>query len=181
MFKKLFKTIEPEVLTENFFKAIDNDWMLITAGEAENFNTMTASWGTVGILWNKPVAICFIRPQRYTFEFVDTHDHFTLSFFDDQYKEVLNYCGTHSGKTVDKMAVTGLIPMDTPEGISFQQSRLIIECRKLYADVLKEEQFIKKSIAAQHYAKKDFHKFFIGEIVGCYVRSDVAQVPRIND
>jgi flavin reductase (DIM6/NTAB) family NADH-FMN oxidoreductase RutF len=170
MIKKIFKSVNPEVLNENFFK-LDNEWMLVTAGTPENFNTMTASWGTFGILWNKPVAICFVRPQRYTFGFAEKNEIFTLSFFEDQHKEVLNYCGTHSGKNVDKMAITGLKPLDTPEGgISFEQSRLIIECRKIYADFLKEDNFLRKSVIGQLYSRKDFHKFFIGEITGCFVK-----------
>jgi flavin reductase (DIM6/NTAB) family NADH-FMN oxidoreductase RutF len=171
MFKKIFNTIEPEALNENFFRLINKDWMLITAGETGNLNTMTASWGTTGILWSKPIAVCFIRPQRFTFGFVDQHENFTLSFFDPRYAEVLNYCGTHSGRTVDKISKTGLIPMATPGGsITFEQARLVLDCRKLYADFLKEDNFLVKNIIAKNYPTKDFHKFFIGEIMGSYVK-----------
>lgn len=169
MFSKLFKKTSPEALNENFFTLINNDWMLITAGEKEHFNTMTASWGTTGILWNKPIAVCFIRPHRYTFEFAERYDHYTLSFFNKNHKEILNYCGAHSGRTVDKTSKTGLKPVETPAGsISFEQSRLIIECKKIYADYIKEENFLTTTLISKHYPKKDFHRFYIGEIVGCY-------------
>jgi flavin reductase (DIM6/NTAB) family NADH-FMN oxidoreductase RutF len=164
-----FKQVNPEKLNENFFKLINKDWMLITAGKTENFNTMTASWGTTGILWNKAIAICFIRPHRYTLEFANRYDYFTLSFFGDQYREILNFCGTYSGRDTDKIKETGLVPIETTHGnITFKQAMLVFECRKLYADFLKEENFLVRSIIDKNYPKLDFHKFFIGEIVECY-------------
>jgi flavin reductase (DIM6/NTAB) family NADH-FMN oxidoreductase RutF len=164
-----FRLIKPEELNENFFKLIDNDWMLITAGKTGNFNTMTASWGTTGILWNKPIAICFIRPHRYTFKFADINNYFTLSFFGEQYREILNFCGSHSGRDTDKVKGTGLLPIETTHGnIAFKQANLILECKKLYSDFLKKENFIESSIIDINYPQSDFHKFFIGEIVKCY-------------
>jgi flavin reductase (DIM6/NTAB) family NADH-FMN oxidoreductase RutF len=171
MFNKLFRKTEPGILKENVFRLINKDWMLITAGNAEHFNTMTASWGTLGILWNKPIAICFIRPQRFTFEFTEKHPFFTLSFFDAQYKDILNYCGKYSGRNVDKITKTGLKPVLTPLGnITFEQCRLVLECEKLYSDYLKEDNFTIKTIISAHYPGKDFHKFYIGEISGCYMK-----------
>lgn len=165
----LFSTVHPEELNENFFKLINKDWMLVTAGNVRLFNTMTASWGTIGILWNKPIAICFIRPHRYTFGFTDQHDYYTLSFFDESYRNILNYCGSHSGRTVDKIAFTGLKPIVTSLGnITFEQARLVMECRKIYADYLKPDNIIDTDIDAKIYPSKDYHKFFIGEIVECY-------------
>lgn len=166
-----YKTIDPEELNENFFRLINRDWMLVTSGKSGNFNTMTASWGSTGILWNKPIAICFIRPHRYTFAFADQYDFFTLSFFENQYKDALNFCGTHSGRDTDKIQQTGLRPIETPNGsITFEQALLVLECKKLYADFLQEEHFLVKSLIDKNYPQKDFHKFFIGEIVGCYKR-----------
>ncbi len=165
----MFKIIDPEELNENFFRLINKDWMLVTAGKTGQFNTMTASWGSVGILWNKPIAICFIRPHRYTFGFADQHEFFTLSFFGSGHKEMLNFCGTHSGRDIDKINHTGLKPLETPDGnITFAQARLVLECRKLYTDFLKEDNFLIKNIIDNNYPRKDFHKFFIGEIVKCY-------------
>lgn len=167
----LFNTIAPGEITDNFFNLVKNDWMLVTAGTPGNFNTMTASWGTMGILWNKPIAICFIRPHRYTFEFTEKYDCFTLSFFDNQYREVLDFCGTHSGRDIDKIASTGLRPIETDLGnITFEQARLVLECRKIYADTLKPENFMLMEVATKNYPAHDFHKFYIGEIVGCHAR-----------
>jgi flavin reductase (DIM6/NTAB) family NADH-FMN oxidoreductase RutF len=169
----LFDSIQPGELHDNFFNLIKNDWMLVTAGVMGSFNTMTASWGTMGILWNKPIAICFIRPHRYTFEFTEKYECFTLSFFDYQFREVLDFCGTHSGRDIDKVGQTGLRPMETALGnIAFEQSRLILECRKIYADNLKPENFMLMEVAKKNYPAQDYHKFYIGEIIGCYVKRD---------
>jgi len=164
-----FNQVDPELLNENFFNLINKGWMLVTAGVTGNFNTMTASWGTTGILWNKPIAICFIRPHRYTFQFAEQNDFFTLSFFSDQYREILNFCGANSGRDTDKIANTGLIPVETKNGsITFEQASLVLECKKLYADFLRWDNFIATGIIEKNYPNRDFHRFFIGEIVGCY-------------
>lgn len=170
MIENLFKSVKTEELNDNFFRLINDDWMLITAGKAGSFNTMTASWGTTGILWNRPIAICFIRPHRYTFQFAEENECFTLSFFDFRYRKMLDFCGSHSGRDIDKIAQTGLRPVETSLGnITFEQARLVLECRKIYADFLKPENFILQQIALRNYPQKDFHRFYIGEIVGCYV------------
>lgn len=169
MSSELFTKVSHEALTDNFFKALQKDWMLVTSGKSGDFNTMTASWGTLGILWNRPIAICFVRPQRYTFEYIEKSDRYTLSFFDDTHKEILNYCGTNSGRTVDKISKTGLVPFETPSGsIGFEQSRLIIDCKKIYSDFIKPDHILIKKITDQNYPERDFHKFYIGEITGCY-------------
>jgi len=171
MFNKIFRPAKPDLLNDNFFKVIHKDWMLITAGTRDSFNTMTASWGTMGILWNKQIAVCFIRPTRHTFGFAEKNGYYTLSFFDDEYQDALNYCGTHSGKKVDKMAATGLKPLETPNGnITYEQSRLVFECRKVYSDSFREDNFIERNIIDINYPRKDFHKFYIGEILGCYLK-----------
>ena len=164
-----FKKVEVESLNENVFKIIGDDWMLITAGKSDNFNMMTASWGTMGILWHKPIAICFIRPQRYTYNFAEEYDYFTLSFFEEKYRNILQICGSRSGRNINKVEVTGLKPLETVLGnICYEQSRLFLECRKLYYNDLDPENFVIPEIAHQNYPTKDFHRFYIGEIVNCY-------------
>jgi flavin reductase (DIM6/NTAB) family NADH-FMN oxidoreductase RutF len=167
MEQKLTK-VNVKLLTDNLFRLLDNDWMLVTAGNNKSFNTMTASWGAFGILWNKPIAICFIRPQRYTMEFIHKNDSFTLSFFTEKYHEVLSYCGSHSGKDTDKIKHTGLTPMATEHGgVYFSEARLMLECKKLYADKFNPENFMVTNLVKDIYPKKDFHHFFIGEIITC--------------
>ncbi|MBN1599414.1 MAG: flavin reductase [Bacteroidales bacterium] len=166
-----FETINPAALTDNFIKAIGDGWMLITAGEPDNFNTMTASWGTIGVLWNMPVAICFIRPTRYTYNFAEQNDLFTLCFFESSDKKILQFCGSNSGRNVDKIKATGLIPVETNNGaIIYEQSRLAIECRKIYFDDIKPENFLMADIDKSIYPDKDYHRIYIGKIVGCYIK-----------
>ena len=167
---KIFAEIDPLNLKENAFGLIGEEWMLITAGAPDHFNTMTASWGTLGILWHLPVAICFIRPQRHTFKFAESSDHFTLCFLETGNREILQFCGTKSGRDRDKIKETGLHPLTTRNGnVYFEQSRLVIECKKLYADRIKEDSFIVQGLTGKNYPKKDFHKFYIGEIISCLV------------
>jgi flavin reductase (DIM6/NTAB) family NADH-FMN oxidoreductase RutF len=166
------KLADPNKIDESVFRLLDKDWMLITAGVAGKFNTMTASWGGFGILWNQPVAYIFVRPPRFTYRFLEENDRFTLSFFDERFRDALNYCGSHSGKDVDKMVETGLIPLITESGnIFFQGSRLVFECCKLYFHDLDPAKFLDKGIE-KNYPKKDYHRMYIGKIENCWITED---------
>ncbi len=165
----LFKKINLNSLNENYFNILNNDWGLLTAGKLESFNTMTISWGSFGIMWNKPVIFCFVRPQRYTYEFLNKNHYFTLTFFNPEFKKALDFCGNHSGKDIDKIKATDLTPYPTDLGnVIFEQTRLAFECKKLYAENLKPEAFIDQSILKSTYQNNDYHRMFIGEIVNCF-------------
>lgn len=167
----IFQRISPEIIHDNMIDLINNKWMLITAGEIKKFNTMTASWGSIGVLWNKPIAICFIRPTRYTYEFANRSNIFTLSFFPEKYRKILNYCGSKSGRDVNKIEATGLEPLITHnQGITYEQARLCIECRKIYTDDLDPGNFLLPEIDAKNYPRKDYHRMYIGEILNCYTK-----------
>lgn len=105
-----FKEVDIKSLTFNPFTKIGSEWMLITAGDQSGYNTMTASWGGLGVLWGKNVATCYIRPQRYTKKFVDANDTFTLSFYGPEHKQALSICGSKSGRDCDKVKEAGLTP-----------------------------------------------------------------------
>lgn len=166
--EKLLTRINIKSLPDNLFKLLDNDWMLVTAGDLKSYNTMTASWGSFGILWNKPIAVCFVRPSRYTLEFMNKSDFFTLSFFEDKYREALSFIGSHSGKNIDKAALTGITPVTSEHGsVYFSQARLVMECKKLYVDRLKSDNFMQISLIKDIYPQHDFHHMFIGEITNC--------------
>lgn len=164
------KRIEIKDLTENFFESISKEWMLVTAGTPEHFNTMTASWGGIGFLWNKPVAFVFIRPERYTYEFAEKNEYLTLSFLGDENRQIYNICGSKSGRDTDKVQETGLKPLPTPDGnITFEQSRLTLECRKLYSRMLEPESFIDKQPLEKWYSENNgMHKMYIVEIVNVW-------------
>jgi len=166
-----FRQIRPTDITDNVFKLLDKDWMLVTAGNLGDYNTMTASWGHLGILWNLPVAIAYIRPQRHTYGFANRFDEYTLSFFPERYRIALQFCGTRSGRDHDKAAETGLTPVQTERGnVIFQEARLVLECRKIYQDDLKKRNFLVPEIAAKNYPKNDFHRFFMGQVVHVLAR-----------
>jgi len=154
---------------------INDEWMLITAGDAtvssDNWNTMTASWGALGELWNKDVAFIFIRPGRYTRAFVDDYPLFTLSFFEEKYHKALTFCGEKSGRDYDKAAETGLTPIVFCSGkvddriagaIAFKEASEIIVCRKIYAQDIDPLYFLDPSIAG-NYPQRDYHRMYVGE------------------
>lgn len=167
------KEIKATELTDNLFQTIGKEWMLVTAGTPEKFNTMTASWGGAGWLWNKPVAFVFVRPERYTYEFIEQQDTLTLSFLGEAHKDIHKVCGFQSGRSVDKVALTGLKPYVTEEGnITFEQARLVFECRKLYADMIQPELFQDKELIDRWYGEGhgNFHKMYVVEITRVWVR-----------
>jgi flavin reductase (DIM6/NTAB) family NADH-FMN oxidoreductase RutF len=164
--------IRPEEIADNPFKLIGRDWMLIAAGSLASFNMMTASWGALGELWGQRVAFCFVRPHRYTFQFMERATHYTLNFFDETYRTALDYCGSHSGRDVNKAQATGLTPVaGTGGAVYFAQARLVLECRKLYAQDLAPDCFVDPTIGPRNYPQRDYHRMYVGEIVRCLARS----------
>jgi flavin reductase (DIM6/NTAB) family NADH-FMN oxidoreductase RutF len=164
-----FLPLDPAVVQDNVFKLIGKDWMLITAGTRDSFNTMTASWGGMGVLWDKKVSFAFVRPTRYTFEFLEQSEIYTLSFLDEQYRDILMYCGTKSGRDVNKVAETSLTPVFGDCAVYFAEARLVIECRKIYAQDIVPANFLDQTID-DYYPKKDYHRMYIGEITRCLRR-----------
>ena len=157
--------LSPFELEGNIMRSLGTDWMLITAGSEEKLNTMTASWGGTGILWNKNVSYAFIRESRYTREFVDGNDYFTLSFFGGNMMKELTFCGRNSGRDTDKLAQTGLVPLYDEAAPYFEQADLVLVCKKLYRSKMSKEGFIDPAYADKFYSDNDWHYTYIGEIV----------------
>ena len=161
----MFHNIDPKELKDNVFSLIGEGWMLVTAGSAEDCNTMTASWGGLGVIWGAPAATCYIRPQRYTKEFLDRELYFTLSFFDEGYRRELSLCGSKSGRDVDKVKECGFTVRTAACGAPyFEEARLVLVCRKRFAQEM-HAACIDPEIREKHYPKHDFHTQYIGEIV----------------
>lgn len=166
-----FKKIDISELKFNPFTKIGKEWMLITGGSMESFNTMTASWGQLGILWNKNVLTCYIRPNRYTYEFVENSGSFTASFFGEEYRKALSFCGSHSGRDCDKAAETGLTPEEFDGNVAFGEADMVLVCRKLYSyDVAAEGFLTDDGINEQVYGSDPYHRAYISEITAVYVR-----------
>lgn len=164
-----YKVIKPEELSFNAFEKIGKEWMLISAYDEKKesglpYNTMTASWGGIGVLWNKNVFFCFVRPQRYTKEFIDKSEYITLSFFDESMKKALSHCGRVSGRDRDKIKECGLTPIVENGNVFFEQAKMTIVGKKLFAEEMDEKSFVDRSVIASCYPDKDFHTTYICEI-----------------
>lgn len=162
---------EIDITGENLnpFDKIGKQWFLVSAGNKESFNTMTASWGFMGVMWNKNCVITAVRPQRYTKEFIDREELFTISFFSEKYRDALKFCGANSGRDCDKMKETGLVPVELDSTVSFEQAETVLVCRKLYAQEMKENCFVLPEVCDKNYPSEDFHTAYYGEIIKAYV------------
>lgn len=154
------------------FSLFNTGWFLVSAGDfaSGHWNAMTVSWGFLGTMWSLPVAQIVIRPQRYTREFLDEFDTFTLSAFPEDKRAALRYLGTHSGRDGDKVAAAGLTPMAAPTITSpaFREASLVLECRKLFRQPMAAESLLDKTIVGTNYPANDFHIQYIGEVLGVY-------------
>lgn len=169
------KEISINELNLNPMELIGENWWLITAGsKASGFNTMTAAWGQLGSVWDKPdskrheifpTATVFVRPQRYTKEFLDREEYFSLSVLGSDKKKILGYLGSHSGRDEDKISKAGLTPVFDSHTTYFNEAKLVFICRKLYQAPLVESGFTDESIVAHNYPQRDFHEMYVGEIV----------------
>lgn len=166
----MFKSISPYDLSANPFCSFDRQWTLITIrGKDGRVNPMTASWGGFGIMWNKPVVTCYVRPQRYTYDLLCDTDSFSLCFLGEQYREALQLCGRVSGRDCDKLAETGLtaaLDLDTPY---IEQSELVLTCRTLLCQQLDPDCFLDPTIDEKFY-NGDHHYMYIAEITDCLIR-----------
>lgn len=170
-----FKKIDIAELNFNPFSKIGKEWMLLTSGTAENFNTMTASWGQLGVLWNKNVLTCYIRPNRYTYGYIEDNELFTASFLGEEYRKALAFCGSHSGRDCDKMAETGLSAVELDGAVGIEQADMVIVCRKLYSyDLCKDGFLTDDGIDEQFFSKDPYHRAYIAEIVGVYISESLS-------
>ncbi len=158
----------PKDFNENVFSLIGDRWCLISAYDESHeglpYNAMTASWGGMGVLWNKNVFFCFIRPQRYTKEFIDASDKIVLSFFDENKRSALSYCGSHSGRDGDKLTECGLSVKIQDGACRFDEAAVTIVGRKLFAADMREADFIDKELMKKNYKENDFHTVYVCEI-----------------
>jgi flavin reductase (DIM6/NTAB) family NADH-FMN oxidoreductase RutF len=169
--------VKQEIVEFNtdIFKQFDKKWALLTAGNMESFNTMTISWGGLGTLWGKPVATVYVRTSRYTHDFMDANEFFSVSFYPEQYRNILGVLGSKSGREMDKFLELGLTP-EEPEKISvpgIRQLPLTLECKVIYKQD-QEPSAIFPEYDARYYAKGtrnegDYHTAYYGEITAAYI------------
>jgi flavin reductase (DIM6/NTAB) family NADH-FMN oxidoreductase RutF len=177
-----FRPLEWRAVRENLSKKLAEEWMLVTPGVPGRWNTMTASWGGFGHLWNLDTAFVFVRPSRHTFGFMEREEGFTLSFFGEAGRRALEICGASSGRDTDKARAAGLSPRAfvAPAGaaqgggaqrVGFEEAHLLLSCRKLFAQDLDRKSFIEPSILPRHYPQGDLHRLYVGAIEAVWERS----------
>lgn len=175
-----FQSIKIEDIKLNPMTMIGCEWWLITAGtEANGYNTMTASWGHLGAIWERPegkahmglpTAVVYIRPHRYTRELMDREDTYTLSVFEPKYRKALAYLGTHSGRDENKVGKTELTPVFENGITYFEEAKMVLICKKIYHAPLVEEGFVDRSLIDSNYKERDFHEMYVGEIRKVLIR-----------
>lgn len=166
----MFKKTSVYDLPFNVFEEINKNWMLITAKNPDGkVNTMTASWGMMGEIWGKEAVTVYIRQSRYTKEFVDSQEYFTLSLFDG-YKKELGVLGSKSGRDGDKISEVGFAIEEVDNQPTFSQCKAVLVCKKMYQDDIAIKD-MKEDIVKAMYQDGDQHTMYIAEIVGCYVNA----------
>lgn len=146
------------------FYTLDKEWALLSVGNKEKFNMMTVSWGGFGTIWGRPVVSVYVRKSRYTYEFMEENDYFTLSFYDEKYKKDLGILGSKSGRGINKKDLVSLHEEEVGNSISFKEANLTLVCKKIYYDDLKQEN-MKPEIQEQFYKKDEIHRMYIGEVI----------------
>lgn len=149
---------------------LDKDWAVLAVGEKDKFNAMTVSWGGFGTIWNKPVVTVYVRPNRYTYEFMENKDYFSLSFYDEEYKKDLGILGSKSGRDGNKISLTKLTPKFLEKTVSFNEARLTLICKKIYFQDMDINNIDKKNVPQSEidrfYKTDPMHRMYIGEVVG---------------
>ena len=166
----MFKEIKATEIKENGIDLLANQWGLVTAGTEAGYNTMTVSWGAIGELWGRDCATIYIRPQRYTREFIDSNDYFTLSFYPPELKSIHSVCGSKSGRDCNKTEATGLTPVFDREAPYFDEAKLVLVCKKMAVSKMEPTQFLDDTIDSKWYPEKDYHYVYYGEIIKTLVK-----------
>ena len=160
--------INPQTFSVKIVDLWDNQWLVLAAGDfgKKDFNAMTVGWGAFGVMWGRPYAQAVVRPTRYTHQFMEKYDTFTLTAFPPQFRSALQLLGSRSGRDGDKIKASGLTPeaSQVVAAPSFVEANLVIECRKIYWQDIDPAHFVDPSIHA-HYPRRDYHRVYFGEIL----------------
>lgn len=165
-----FQPYPMDLIEMNPFIKIGTEWALITAGDRQQANTMTVSWGGVGVLWGKNIAFIFIRDSRYTKELIDSHEFFSMSFFNSSFRPALNICGTITGRDRDKFKEAGLTPAFRHSIPYPDEANFVLLCRKMAAVPITEDTFLDPAIMEKWYSDRDMHTMYVGEIIEAIAR-----------
>jgi len=153
-----------EKITIDPFTCFNNDWALVTAGDKDDFNTMTISWGSMGTIWSMPTVTVYVKPIRYTHDYMEKSDIFTVSFFDEKYKRDLSILGSKSKRDCDKLSLTGLNPTFLDNGITFEEAKLTLVLEKIYSQDFSTDTMLKKVID-NYYKTEEPHTMYVGKVI----------------
>ncbi len=167
-----FVKTDLKTLAINPFTTIGDEWFLLTAGTLDSYNTMTASWGSMGVIWGSPAVTAVVRTSRHTLPYMEDNATFTISVFDESYRKALQFCGTHSGRDYDKAKETGLTPVELDGTTAFAEAKLVMVCEKVYTQMMEETGFVDSALYERWYEKDPMHKMFIGHVKAVYVQED---------
>jgi len=162
------KNIPVNELTVRIHHLWAKQWLVLTAGDfgAGRFNAMTVAWGGMGCMWNKPFVQVVVRPTRYTYEFIEQYESFTLCAFPDAHRSRVLILGTQSGRDTDKIAAAGLTPVAaaTVAAPGFAEAELVVECRRMYWQDMNPGNFL-DPVIEKNYPQKDYHRIYFGEVL----------------
>lgn len=164
----MLEKIPIDQLTVQAYSLFENQWLLLTSGDfaTGQYNAMTVAWGSLGCMWSRPFAMIAVRPTRYTYEFTEKFETFTLCAFPESQREALRLLGTRSGRDSDKIALSGLTPVAARQvaAPAFAEAELVIECQKFYWDDIDPAHFLEPRLD-KNYPGKDYHRIYFGEIL----------------
>ncbi len=161
---------EVSELTVNPFTTIGDEWFLLTAGNLSDYNTMTASWGGLGVIWGSPSVTAYVRTSRHTFGYMEQNDCFSICVLEDGNRDALAFCGSKSGRDYDKAKETGLTPIELDGVAAFEQAKLVFICEKTYGQMMEERSFTAQSTYDRWYGTDPMHKMYIGKVKAVYVK-----------
>lgn len=164
-----FQKVRPEEFSGNVFERIGRQWAVLSAGKEGDFNGMTVSWGGMGVLWGRPVVQVYVRPERYTFGYMEREDLFSLSFFPESCRGALNLMGSKSGRDLDKVRAAGLTPVFLEGAPGYSEAEAVLVCRKLYSEDFALEKMTPE-VAESYKTSGGVHRIYWGEILGVYVK-----------
>lgn len=163
--------VDPKTLTPEIFRIFGTQNALLTAGDKERCNTMTIGWCQLGFVWNQPVCTVYVRPERYTYEFTEANDHFTVSVLPGEYKKTMAFCGTKSGRDVDKVRECGLTVCYGAGGAPFfDEAELVLVCKKVYVQDMVPTAVADGTNVLPFYKQGGWHRMYMGEVVEAYIK-----------
>ena len=166
----MLRQVELNEVTPKVLEVFGTQNALLTAGDRRACNTMTIGWCGLGRLWNLPACTVFVRPERYTYEFTEKHDYFTVSILPVELKKLMGYCGSKSGRDTDKIRDCGLtLAYGAGDAPYFEEAELVLVCKKLYVQDLDPQGVLDERVS-KFYQGEGWHRVYVGQVVEAYQR-----------